>query len=255
MLANYHTHTRRCKHAVGEDRQYVEAAIEAGYSILGFSDHCPWIYPYDFVSKNRMLPDQLSEYVASINDLKKEYSARIEILVGLECEYIPELADSEKRLMQGCELDYLILGQHTLGMEPIARYNGVPNDDEQGLALYVDTCITAFETGRYAYIAHPDLYNFAGADDVYEKHMTRLCEYLRSKDSPVELNILGLLGDRHYPSERFLKIAQKVGNSAIIGVDAHDPQRLLRLDAREMCEQIAARYRLRLVDTPPPLQK
>ena len=27
MLANYHTHTYRCRHAVGEDREYVEAAI------------------------------------------------------------------------------------------------------------------------------------------------------------------------------------------------------------------------------------
>ena len=30
MLANYHTHTKRCQHAGGEDREYVEAAIQAG---------------------------------------------------------------------------------------------------------------------------------------------------------------------------------------------------------------------------------
>lgn len=26
---NLHTHTKRCKHAVGEDKEYVEKAIEA----------------------------------------------------------------------------------------------------------------------------------------------------------------------------------------------------------------------------------
>ncbi len=44
MLANYHTHTERCYHASGEDKEYVEAAIKAGLKVLGFSDHCPWIF-------------------------------------------------------------------------------------------------------------------------------------------------------------------------------------------------------------------
>ena len=39
LIANYHTHTKRCHHACGEDREYVEAAIESGLKILGFSDH------------------------------------------------------------------------------------------------------------------------------------------------------------------------------------------------------------------------
>ncbi len=39
MIANYHTHTARCKHAEGEDREYVEAAI------LKYQDfrHLLWI--------------------------------------------------------------------------------------------------------------------------------------------------------------------------------------------------------------------
>ena len=41
MIANYHTHTWRCRHADGTEREYVETAIEAGFKILGFSDHTP----------------------------------------------------------------------------------------------------------------------------------------------------------------------------------------------------------------------
>ena len=40
-IINMHTHTTRCHHAAGEDREYVEKAIEAGYDVLGFSDHAP----------------------------------------------------------------------------------------------------------------------------------------------------------------------------------------------------------------------
>ena len=41
MFANYHTHTTRCRHAAGTDREYVEAAIKSGLTILGFADHTP----------------------------------------------------------------------------------------------------------------------------------------------------------------------------------------------------------------------
>ena len=30
MIANYHTHTWRCHHAGGTERQYIESAIAAG---------------------------------------------------------------------------------------------------------------------------------------------------------------------------------------------------------------------------------
>ena len=41
MTENYHTHTYRCGHAVGTERDYVEAALKAGIRTLGFSDHTP----------------------------------------------------------------------------------------------------------------------------------------------------------------------------------------------------------------------
>ena len=37
MIANYHTHTPRCNHAVGSEVEYVENALAQGLKILGFS--------------------------------------------------------------------------------------------------------------------------------------------------------------------------------------------------------------------------
>ena len=71
---NYHTHTTRCGHAVGTEREYVEAAIAAGFTTLGFADHVP--YPYmkdDYYSNYRMKPEQTDDYVSTISALKEEY--------------------------------------------------------------------------------------------------------------------------------------------------------------------------------------
>ena len=41
MQANYHTHTRWCKHATGEIEDYIEAAIGAGLKELAITGHVP----------------------------------------------------------------------------------------------------------------------------------------------------------------------------------------------------------------------
>lgn len=50
MLHNYHTHTFRNHHAVGTEREYIEAAIAGGYQTLGFSEHAPYQFPDGIVS-------------------------------------------------------------------------------------------------------------------------------------------------------------------------------------------------------------
>ena len=82
MIANYHTHTWRCMHASGTEREYVEKAIEGGLKILGFSDHTPMPYSGGYVSNVKMRPDQLEDYVDTILKLKDEYKDDIEIHIG-----------------------------------------------------------------------------------------------------------------------------------------------------------------------------
>jgi len=87
MLANYHTHTYRCNHARGEDREYVEHAIRHGMKVLGFSDHCPWVYKNGYVSPTRMAPSELDGYFTNLTDLKREYASDIKIYIGFEAEH------------------------------------------------------------------------------------------------------------------------------------------------------------------------
>ncbi len=253
MLANYHTHTVRCQHASGEDKAYVEAAIKSGMKILGFSDHCPWIYDDGHVSGTRMLPSQLDDYFASMDRLKREYKNDITIYAGFEAEYIPELIEKQYRLLDNYPVDYMILGQHFTGREPFAPYTGFPSDSEYELKKYVDTIIMGMDTGRYSYVAHPDLFNFTGDDDIYRKHMGRLCEYLKERNIPIEINMLGLLQGRHYPADKFFRIAAETGCDAIIGCDAHFPESLNDTENMEKCRMYAERFGLKLVDFLPNL--
>ena len=51
-MINMHTHTTRCQHAKGTDREYVEMAIEAGYDVLGFSDHAPYLFEHGYAHES-----------------------------------------------------------------------------------------------------------------------------------------------------------------------------------------------------------
>lgn len=251
MLANYHTHTQRCQHAKGEDREYIEQAIKGGMKILGFSDHCPWIFDDGHVSGTRMTPAELDDYFTSLTDLKKEYSSDIKIFIGFESEYIPELMEAQNKLLADYPVDYMILGEHFLEREPYGPYTGFEFPEEAMLKKYVDLCIEGMETGKYLYLAHPDLLNFTGPQEIYIKHYTRLCNYLKEHNIPVEINQLGVQQGRHYPSELFLSIAKKVGNTAIIGCDAHTPQALSDKNAHDTCKKLAEKYGLELVKSLP----
>lgn len=253
MLANYHTHTRRCRHAEGSDREFIEAAVSHGMRVLGFSDHCPWIFDDGYVSGTRMLPSDLDGYFTSLTDLKKEYAGDITIYIGFEAEYIPELMEKQNRLLADYPVDYMIMGQHFTRPEPDAPYTGSVTSSEAELAEYVELVIRGLETGKYKYVAHPDLLNYVGDDEIYARHYSRLCQYLASQDIPVEINLLGVKEGRHYTSEKFLKIAGETGNTAIIGCDAHYPSFLTDTASMEKCRRLAEKYSLRIVDYLPGL--
>ena len=45
MNYNYHTHTTRCGHASGTEREYIERALANGVEYMGFSDHSTFVFP------------------------------------------------------------------------------------------------------------------------------------------------------------------------------------------------------------------
>lgn len=236
--ANYHTHTTRCKHAIGTEREYIETAIEAGLEVLGFSDHVP--QPYDgFTSSIRMGMEELPNYIETLLSLKEEYKPHIEINIGFEAEYIPSLFDKLMSIMQDYPVDYYILGQHFLDEEKPENYTGRKFQDRSRLQRYVDQVLEGLSTGKYAYLAHPDLIYFVGDQAIYREEMGRLCRECCKMNIPLELNRLGLYSERSYPSQEFFRIAAEEGNRVIIGYDAHEPAALMDEKTYQDCVAFA----------------
>ena len=226
MRANYHTHTARCGHAVGSEREYIEQAVVGGLKLLGFSDHTPCDF-YDWGPRNRpmrMMPEELPDYVATLRALAAEYRDRLELLIGVEAEYYPKYFSRTLDLLRDHGVQYMILGQHYLGNEIDGPSSGQATADASVLDRYVSQSIEGLETGLFTCFAHPDLIRFVGDPTAYEREMRRLCRAARETETPLEINLLGLREGRNYPDERFWRIAGEEGSAVVLGCDAHRPQ-------------------------------
>lgn len=223
MIANYHTHTERCRHAWGAETEYVQHAIDRGLKIFGFSDHAPQWFSGDYYSRMRMFPGQLREYCDSVRALQDQYKDTLQILLGLEAEYYPAIFAELVAQARDHGIAYMILGQHWIGNEENEPYCGAPTKDEKVLRQYCNQVIRAMETGVFTYLAHPDLIHFVGTRKVYERHIQELCRSAKDTQTPLEINFLGIREDRHYPNEVFWQIAAEEGCPVILGIDAHAP--------------------------------
>ena len=249
LTANYHTHTFRCGHAGGADREYIETAIRAGYSVLGFSDHSPMVYDTDHRSGYRMRLDQAEEYFTTLTDLKKEYQNDIEIHVGVEAEYYPATHDRFMEFMRQFPCEYMILGQHFLLREEDGVYAGSPHTETFLLEAYYKNILDGLKTGDYLYVAHPDLFYFAGKQKNYDREIRAFMKEIKALDVPLEINRLGYADRRIYPNPHFWQLAGEAGAAAVIGVDAHRPEHLTDADGVAGCLRIAERNRLPLRQT------
>ncbi len=248
MIENLHTHTVRCRHAVGTEEEYVQQAIAGGLQTLGFSDHTPFLFPGSYYSHMRMYPEELKDYVASVLTLKKKYAGQIHIRLGLEVEYYPDLIPALLDMLAPFGIEYFILGQHWCGNEIDEPYNGRPTEDADLLKRYCDQVIAGMDTGLFSYVAHPDLLNFQGDPDIYATHTTRLCQAAKDRRIPLEINFLGLREGRHYPREAFWEIAGNVSCPVVFGCDAHRPQDLVDPATEEKAMALVSKYHLQLLE-------
>lgn len=240
MYTNYHAHTARCYHAYGTEEEFILRAIDAGFSEFGFSDHAPYLFN-GFFSNFRMEPDKLKDYVDTIQALRKKYADEIKIYVGLEMEYYPAHFDDTLRFVINSGVEYLILGQHFTNNE----YDGVhvthgSDVKKEHLLQYVNQVLCAIDTGVFTYIAHPDTIDYNTKSPEYADEMYKICVAAKKANLPLEINLLGFVTNRHYPSYDFLKLAADCGNDVIIGFDAHSVNDVFSPRVESGIEQIKA---------------
>lgn len=233
VKVNYHTHTFRCKHAVGTEQDYVLEAIKNGFHKLGFSDHAP--YPDDRFGY-RMDYCELKDYVHTLKDLQNEYKDKLEISIGLEIEYDPSNHKYYDYLLNELNIEYFALGQHIF-----FHHNEMSNafliSNTKEYIDYANSIATALSTGYFKFVAHPDLIfiNELAWDDNCDEACNIIIEAAKKYDAILELNANGIRrgvtsfcdGERYpYPHKKFWEKVALNNIKVIINSDCHNPIQL-----------------------------
>ena len=79
--------------------------------------------------------------------------------------------------------------------------------------------------------------------------MREMCRKAKECVIPLEINLLGVHENRHYPRPFFWDIAAEEGCSAVIGMDAHKPEAILDFSSEERARQLAAERGMKVLET------
>lgn len=156
MLYNngvFHVHTWRCGHAEKiPDEFYIKRALELGANQIVFTDHAP--FPENPFG-NRMKMEELQEYITTLRQLKMQYEKEINVVVGLEIEYLPSYQSYIEDLHLNDNIEFLLLGQH-LYEDKNGEWS-FHNPDKNNEWMYIfEAQMEAVSTGLFDGVAHPD---------------------------------------------------------------------------------------------------
>ncbi|MBQ7821428.1 MAG: histidinol-phosphatase [Clostridia bacterium] len=223
MTYNYHTHTYRCRHANGKIEEYIKRAIACGVTHMGFSDHAPYICTNGVESVFRVPVSEVGGYFSEISALKEKYKEQIDIKIGFEMEFYPR--HFEKMLNDVIEYgaEYLILGPHYIEEEQPSGVHVIQKTDSvKRLEKYSNCIVDGIKSGVFTYIAHPDMINFTGDVEVFQREIRKICSAARECNIPLEINFLGIRDNRNYPNEAFWEIAGEERSPVTFGFDSHE---------------------------------
>jgi histidinol-phosphatase (PHP family) len=230
IQCDYHMHTPLCKHAAGPMEAYVERGVELGLREIGFADHNP--LPDGRSANVRMSEAELKYYVERVTELQYRYRGKIDVLLGLELDYVEGLEDYLANQVAAHPWDYVIGSIHFLDSacrEPSwpRQYSG---DAHQLYARYFELMRRMVRSGLCDIVAHFDVVKRSGclpgddeADDV-----TRTLQEIKSAGVCMEINTSGyrhaeLPEPQPYPMLSIVEQALGLGIPLTVNSDAHAP--------------------------------
>jgi histidinol-phosphatase (PHP family) len=230
----------------------IETAIEKGMKVLGFSSHAP----LPFETKWNLPESNLALYCDTINSLKSEFKNRIDILLGMEIDFITGVTGPNNPLFSNLGLDYRIGSVHFAGRFNNGNYwNGThwavddPNTFARGLSEIWGNDIKKLVCEYYRLvrlmvqtecpdiIGHLDVIKinngegiyFSEDDSWYKDEIEKTLEAISKSDAVIEVNTGGIgkgIIKEPYPSGWILEKCFKLNIPVMINSDAHKPENL-----------------------------
>ena len=240
---NFHMHTTWCD---GRDspEDMIRAAVAKGFSAIGFSSHA--MLPYG--EPGYLTPETATRYFDEIHALSEKWKDQIEILCGVEADYIPGTSVPDRQSYAHLAPDYLIGSIHNVvrdgGRCPVDH---APAILEKGLAEIFGGDAEAFVRGYFALeremvarfdfdvVGHPDLVRkfnlkhpyFDEDASWYLEELRLTADAIAASGKIVEVNTgaisRGWLSDA-YPSPFFRKLLRERGVKFILSSDAHSAE-------------------------------
>lgn len=225
MRVDLHNHTYRCNHATGSPREYILEAIKQGIDIFGFSCHAPM----DYDPKFRMRSDEFVDYCRDIRGLQEEFSNKIEILLALEMDFLPNHLELMHKNLVEEPLDYLIGSVHFLddwgfdNPEFIGEYK--KRDMLDCWREYLQSLLQMVSSGFFQIVGHLDLLKVFNHQppEVLNNQIGEVLEAIKQSNMALEINASGLRKPiaEQYPSKKILSMAFEQGVMITFGSDSH----------------------------------
>jgi histidinol-phosphatase (PHP family) len=248
VIFDLHTHHERCGHAEGSLRDYVEAALAQGLTLLGFSDHSPFLAEPEDQHKPwvAMAKSEFPRYLAEAAALREEYRGRIDIRIGVESDFFPESADLYRAYYQKFPLDYIIGSVHVMGDLDIFRPERWDNATEDQLLRdkehFCALVAQSARSGMFDILGHIDALRATCPElsAVETPAVDAMLRAIAESDVVMEVNTSGSTKPcgGWYPEPKVLERAAFYGVKVTFGSDAHHPGRV-----GDQHEQVRSRLR------------
>ena len=231
-VPDYHMHTPRCNHAQGSMVEYAQAAVDAGLSEIGMSDHSPM--PNGFDAAWRMDESELDSFLEELEAAQRRFKGQLTIRAALEVDYYPGAEDYITYLSNYYDWDYLMGSVHFIGdwgfdnPDEVSRFESC--DIEQAYYDYFRLVEQSAACGLFDMIGHPDLikkfgYRAPEGSMAVTQALDAMLDAVKKADVALEISSAGLRKPVReiYPHPRIIGKAAALGISFAYGSDAHAP--------------------------------
>lgn len=221
--------------------EFVERAIKRGLKAIGFADHNP--LPDGLGANVRMAEAELDDYVQCVLDLRRRYAGRIEVLLGLEMDFVLGLEGYLAAQVAGHPWDYIIGSIHYLDAEctQISWPKNFTGETAWLYSRYFELVRKMVASGLCDIVAHFDVPKRSGR--AHTEHQLgditlTLKEILRA-GLCLEVNTSGyrhpeLARPDTYPTRTIIAEAVALGIPLAVNSDAHTPDDVaLKFDEME----------------------
>ncbi len=223
-----HMHTPLCRHATGEPEEYAEVAFSRNLKGMVVTCHNP--LPGGWGAASRMRLEEFSIYQEMVLRTRKTWEGRVDVRLGLECDYAPELEPWLRKQLDGVSFHHVLGSVHPQIPDYMDAY--FRGDWFAYQKTYFDHLARSAECGLFDTLAHPDLIKNLSPE---EWRLDRIAPFILEaldRIAPtgvgMELNTSGLnkaIREMN-PCPWMLREMRARSIPVTIGADAHHPGRV-----------------------------